>query len=329
MYWQEIYGYSSFRQSVGSAVGTRLKEAETSTGDASYLSSPATDRYALPNLVPPNTPTALLGIDLSNNLYQFTYDPQAGTTTSSAPVAIAGLLANEQLIGIDLRPADGLVYGLSNNNRIYQIGFTQSTASAVFVSSLSTPFGGSPAGIDFNPQADRLRANGGGFTAQNYRINVDTGAVNVDTPLAYAVGDPNAGALPLITGAAYSNNFAGTTSTTLYNIDFGRDVLVRQDPANSGVLTTVGSLGFDFGTIVGFDILTLNGQNYTFATNGIALYTIDLNTGLAQLLSSSAVGGPQLAGLVALPEPTTGGLTGFAVLALLSRLRRRTAAGSL
>jgi hypothetical protein len=102
---------------------------------------------------------------------------------------------------------------------------------------LSVSFnGGFQSGVDFNPVADRLRlvANNG----QNFRINVDTGAVTVDTPLNYtpvqALGS---------TGAAYTNSKAGATTTELYNLDYVSDTLVDQAPPNDGVLVKTGSLG--------------------------------------------------------------------------------------
>ena len=49
--------------------------------------------------------------------------------------------------------------------------------------------------------------------------------------LAYAAGDPNAGANPNVVGSAYTNNFAGATTTTLYGIDSDLDILVDPEPA--------------------------------------------------------------------------------------------------
>jgi hypothetical protein len=114
------------------------------------------------------------------------------------------------------------------------------------------------------------------------RTNVDTGAVTVDQPLAYASGDPNSGKNPNITANAYTNSRAGATSTQLYAIDYDLDTLVLQDPPNEGNLKTIGSLGINFAPIGGFDIYTdANGTNTAFAVSGANLYTINLSTGAA------------------------------------------------
>ena len=197
-------------------------------------------------------------------------------------IEVKGVDGNLQ--GIDFRPANGLLYGVTDTNKIYTID--PNTGAATFVSTLSTSFnGGVQSGVDFNPAADRLRVNGS--NDQNLRINVDTGAVTVDGTLAYANGDPNFGVDPNVTAAAYINSVAGATSTALYNIDYAQDVLVLQNPPNSGTLTTVGHLGVNFASVGGFDIFTdANGVNYAYALSGSTLYSIDLNTGAATKLEN-------------------------------------------
>jgi hypothetical protein len=90
------------------------------------------------------------------------------------------------------------------------------------------PLTGPVFGVDFDPVANELRIVGL-ITGPNLRIlNGGTGAVIVDTPLS-----PDT---PHVVGAAYSNNFAGATSTTLYDID-------NQGPVVGLVLQTQGSPG--------------------------------------------------------------------------------------
>ena len=144
-----------------------------------------------------------------------------------------------KLVGIDRRPADGKLYGIAGSE-VYTVD--PSTGAATLVSTLTVPFDGEArSGVDFTPQLDRLRlvsADG-----RNMRVNVAIGATAVDTPLAYAAGDPHAGTRPRITAAGYGNNRPDVATTTLFEIDSGLDVLVIQDPANDGVLKTVGPLG--------------------------------------------------------------------------------------
>jgi hypothetical protein len=154
------------------------------------------------------------------------------------PEAAAGVAVHGEsgtLVGIDLRPADRKLYGLTTTNEIYRID--PRTGEAKLLCSLTAPFdGGARSGIDFNPQADRLRLVSS--EGQNLRVNVEIGATAVDRPLAYAPGDPNAGRRPGIAASAYDHPVAGATTTKLYEIDAARDVLVVQDPPNDGVLRT-------------------------------------------------------------------------------------------
>jgi hypothetical protein len=184
-----------------------------------------------------------------------------------------------RLVGIDRRPADGLLYGLAGGTDVYTIDPT--TGDATLVSTLTVPFDGDVrSGIDFTPALDRLRLVS--IDGRNLRVNVALGATAVDKPLAYADGDPHAGTRPRITAAAYTNNRAGVATTVLYEIDCGLDTLVIQDPANDGVLKTVGPIGADVPDRAGFDIVTdADGRDTAYAAWGVTLYTVDLQTGYA------------------------------------------------
>jgi hypothetical protein len=156
-----------------------------------------------------------------------------------------------------------------------------------------TPLNGTDFGFDFNPTVDRIRVTS--EADQNLRLNPLTGGVAaVDGTLAYTSTDRNASANPANVGSAYTNSFSGTTSTLLYNIDAGLDVLVTQNPPNAGTLNTVGTLGVDASGLTGFDILSTGGANNAYAVMVAsdaksALYTVDLTSGAATLVG--AVGG--------------------------------------
>src|SRR5262249_31679133 len=112
---------------------------------------------------------------------------------------------------------------------------------------------GTAFGFDFNPTVDRIRVVSN--TGQNIRLNPNDGTLSAtDTALAYAAGDPNAAATPRIAAAAFTNNFSGPVTTTLFDIDSNLDILTTQNPQNNGTLNTVGALGFDTSDLVGFDI---------------------------------------------------------------------------
>lgn len=197
---------------------------------------------------------------------------------------ITGLQSGESLVGIDFRPANGLLYGLSSASRLYTIDLR--TAVATPVSALSVALSGTNFGIDFNPVPDRLRVDSD--ADQNLRINVDTGLVTNDTALAFATTSPSANINPTVTAVGYTNSVAGATTTTLYGIDVSLNALVIQNPPNAGTLNTVGSLGFDVADIAGFDISASN--VFAFASlvptgsSRASLYQIDLASGLASFI---------------------------------------------
>jgi hypothetical protein len=213
------------------------------------------------------------------------------TFIRSADAFVQGSLTvtgvNGNLIGIDVRPANRLLYGLTDTSILYTINLQ--TGVATVASTLSVPFtAGTLSGMDFNPVPDRLRLVGA--NGQNFRINVDTGEVIQDRPLAFGPMELQ-GSQPAITAAAYTNNVAGTQSTRLLNIDGQRNLLVLQNPPNDGVQVPIGPLGVNFGPVGGFDIRTADGVDTGFAIGGSTLYRIDLNTGRATSLGTLP-GGP-------------------------------------
>ena len=228
-------------------------------------------------------------------VYAFNLNGGLVSFDSSSPgallsnVSITGLQANENLLGIDFRPANGLLYGLTDQSRIYTINTT--TGAATLSSNLSTPLPVQNGyGTDFNPTVDRLRITGS--NGINLRVNVDTGAVTIDTPLSYAPGDPHFGTPPSIGGSAYSNNTAGAPTTTLYDLDIELNLIAIQNPPNAGTLNTVGPTGIVSNSIerAGLDIVTdSGGTNQAFAfmstqndPNGF--YTVNLGTGAVTLV---------------------------------------------
>lgn len=195
----------------------------------------------------------------ANSLFSFdSATPSTGTPT----VAITGLQPGDSLIAIDVRPLNGKLYGLGNLSNLYIINPVSGVATQVG-SHGGFSLSGTSFGFDFNPVVDLIRVVSN--TGQNVRLNPDTGVlVATDLNVAYAAGDPNFGATPNIEGAAYSNNFVGAGSTTLYDIDATLRILATQDPANAGALHTVGSLGiaFTLQNNLGFDISGASGVAY-------------------------------------------------------------------
>jgi len=203
-----------------------------------------------------------------------------------------------RLIGLDARPADGRLYAVAVTNDVYRID--PASGAAELISTLTVPFDGDVhSGVDFNPQADRLRLVSD--AGQNLRVNVMLGATAVDRPLAYGPRDPNAGRRPHVTAAAYSNNVKDAPTTKLFEVDYDLDALVLQEPPNDGVLATIGPLGVDAGPLCGFDILTEHGADQAWAACGASLYRVDLGTGRATPAGTVGNGSEIIVSLAALP----------------------------
>lgn len=221
------------------------------------------------------TETVAYALDGSGNLLIF-------NPLSPSPVAkaITGLQPGETLFGIDFRPVNGQLYAIGSTSRLYTINTSNGAAALVGSGPLSTLLVGNDVGFDFNPTVDRIRLVTS--SGQNLRLNPETGAVAmVDGPL-------NPGT-PTVTASAYTNNFAGATTTTLYNIETSMNTarLFTQTPPNDGTLVPVGSLGVAAEGANGFDIGGTSGTAYALLrSNGTTvLYTVNLTNG-----SATAVG---------------------------------------
>ena len=206
-------------------------------------------------------------------------------------VTVTGLQPAETLVGIDMRPADGQLYGVGSTSRLYLLNPITGAATPigpVFATALS----GTSFGVDFNPMVDRLRIVSD--AGQNLRINPNNGAIaGVDTALNPA---------GTVVAAAYASNVDGTGSTVLYDIDAASDQLSIQNPPNGGVLTAVGSLGVNTSTDVAFDISPLDNTGFAALNVGgvTGLYTINLVTGAATPVGTIGTGS-NISGLTAMP----------------------------
>ncbi len=183
------------------------------------------------------------------------------------------------LVGIDVRPADKMLYGVTADGKIVTID--ASTGATTMKSQISEKL---PANVemvvDFNPVADRLRVMGSDGTS--LRINVDDGKATVDGRLKYAETDAMKGKTPKIGLGAYTNSIAGTKETALYDIDLATATLVKQAPPNDGILNTVGPLGIKLDGGAAFDISSDDkGGNSAWLLVGNVLHSVDLATGKA------------------------------------------------
>ncbi len=273
------------------------------------------------------TAALLAGSAHAERVFGVTQDQTLISWNSSSPasidsgVAISGLMQNEQIRGIDFRPADGGLYALGSFNNLYRLDTACGSATRVGMGPFSPGLNGSSFGFDFNPVIDRIRTVSD--ADQNLVLNPNDGGSTAVTNLFYAAGDANFGANPNIVGSAYTNSFAGAMTTQLYGIDAGLDVLVRQ--ANSaGTLETVGSLGVDVTDILGFDISGDSGVAYASVQDTdlgrSTFWTINLMTGEAMMIGE--IGGGSLVSSIAV-VPAPAGLGALALTGLLATRRAR------
>lgn len=207
-------------------------------------------------------------------------DTAAGKVVKT--VTVTGI--SGRVLGIDVRPSDGLLYGVVSDGSVVTID--PATGTATPKSKLDTMLGaGVGATVDFNPVADRLRIIGQDGT--NLRANVDDGKVTKDGSLKFADADAMKGKTPKVTAGAYTNSFKGAKETTLFDVDATGSIL-RQAPPNDGVLNTIGALGMS-GETVSFDILSDGqGGNQAWAMAGDTLYRVDLATGKGEMVAKIA-----------------------------------------
>lgn len=246
-----------------------------------------------------------------------------GTFTANVP--ITGLPNEQVLIGIDSRPATGQLYALGYNPtgtqaQLYRVNVTTGALTAVgSVQTLDLGSSSNSIGFDFNPTVDRIRVTGS--NGGNFRLNPDTGAIAAtDGKLAYLATDANASQTPGVGSSAYTNSFAGSTMTTLYDIDDANNRLVTQNPPNDGKLNTVAavSVSVSQGVLPASDLdiyynattsqntaylLIANANLATFSVTS-TLYTLNLTTGVATSVGTLASSATSGVGDIALALPS-------------------------
>lgn len=211
--------------------------------------------------------------DSNNKLYRF--DP---TNPSPVAVDIMGLKTGETIAGLDFRPVNGQLLALSNMSQLYSVNPSSGAVTAIG-SPLMPMSMGTYIGFDFNPTVDRIRLVT--EQGQNLRLHPDLGTVvAID-------GSLNPGN-PMVSAAAYSDSFAGTTTTSLFVIDSQDNMLYKVSPPNDGVMVQIGGLGIDVEFDNGFDIGGTSNMAYGVFTVGgsSGVYSVDLVTGKATRVSS-------------------------------------------
>lgn len=225
--------------------------------------------------------TDVYGLDADNTLWLW----RAGTTGFRREIQVRGVAG--QLLGIDFRPANGLLYTLDDTNRLYVIDTVPPRrGQAQMIASLTAPFAGDVRSLmDFNPVVDAIRLIGA--NDQNYAVVGAPlfGQTVAQAPIRYAAGDANAGVNANIVGGAYTNNVAGAQTTVFYGLDYALDTLITfplaangSSATGAGQAQTLGRLRFDLGPTADLDIFTdRGGNNHLFGVSGRWFFTVDLS----------------------------------------------------
>lgn len=192
------------------------------------------------------------------------------TRRAMPAVRITG--TNGTVVGIDQRPQDGRIYGITSTGQIVTLDPANGRATAV--SQLNVPFQAAGHAIfDFNPVANRVRIMG--MDGQNLRVNVETGEAATDGAVKNA---PGATGMPRVVAGAYTNSMQGATATMLLTIDTSTNSLNVQNPPNDGVQAPRARLSAQVPASVALDILSDGTNNWGFVMAGSTLHSLDLTT---------------------------------------------------
>lgn len=244
-------------------------------------------------------PLTAFGITADNRLVSFDVNTPG---TIAANVAITGLGAGENAVGIDARPASavGEMIILTSANRMFSLN---AAGTATLIGTGFTPGLSTPAfGMDFNPTVDRIRvvhSNG-----DNRRLNPLTGgsvSPAADAALTYNDGS---GLVPRAVGTAYNafqfGAIAPVGSVRQFIIDSARDILGEVGSQaggnasfNGGIVTPIGALGFDLSDDAGFDVFGPTQTAFVSSrdASGVArFFSLNLSSGAATSIGVVGVG---------------------------------------
>lgn len=260
------------------------------------------------------TASPLLAMGHAGNMgYALTDDGSTLVVMSdiAAPAEAETYSLDSALDSIAFRPVTGELLGFADG-MIYTIDPMSGEMTDLGASFADDAKIGSDAMVafDFNNAIDAVRAVSSSgdnlvYFPEGFGDGDEkAGSVMRFTDLAYAEGDDNADATPMIFANAYTNAINGKVagSTFQYALDAGTDSLVSL-ANNAGTLETIGKVTVDgeevdLSGMGGFDILSpAEDENQAYAilqmegAESAGLYMIDLETGAATMLSDLGMGG--------------------------------------
>jgi hypothetical protein len=248
-----------------------------------------------------------------------TFDAKSPATATTF-VPVTGLVAGDKLVGIDVRPQNGFLYGLGVNTTADTIQLYALSSRTGVAKAIGDPIAGvdgADFGFDFNPMADRIRVVSD--TGENLRLNPNTGAL--------AATDTDISGTTPVDGSAYTNSAQNATATTLFSLSGANQKLYVQNTPNGGTQTVgqdvkAGGAAIGFTDVGGFDIapdvsVAVSNELPTPGSTGLAavnvagasvLAKVDLNTGAATAVGPIGNGTQPVQGLAIQQEEKAGGL---------------------
>jgi hypothetical protein len=227
------------------------------------------------------------------------------------PAEVMALDLATRLDAIAYRPVTGALLGYANG-AIHDIDSATGMLTDLGATAMDGAMvaDGAMVGFDFNNAIDAVRVVSSAgdnlvYFPDGFGDNDDrAGSLRRFTDLAYATGDANAGATPMIFANAYTNAVAGMTAsaTAQFALDAATDALVTL-ANNDGTLATVApvtvdGMAVDLSGMGGFDIASpAEGSDMAYAilqmegSDSAGLYLIDLATGAAMMQADLGMGG--------------------------------------
>ncbi|MBW4660576.1 MAG: DUF4394 domain-containing protein [Drouetiella hepatica Uher 2000/2452] len=329
-------GWSEFSRALSTLTGANIAASRDEVGNGRWNLDQRQGAVAADLAFSPQVQQAYQGVfsvgyALSNNsLIAFdTLNPD----NPGAAIAVTGLGTGENLVGIDVRPQNGKLYGLTSNGsavRLYVISPQTGVATALTTVPVqfddgagnAVPITSTNFGLDFNPTVDRLRVVTD--SGLNFRMNPNTGAlVDGNTVTLGVNADAGINGGGAVDAAAYTNSAPNVTTTTQYTLSAASDTLSIQNPPNNGTQTlpltvTLGGTRLDFTAVSGFDIpagVNVATSNIPAAGNALAaltvggstgLYSIELSTGAATRVGAIGTGTAPAQGFAVQNEASVG-----------------------
>ena len=254
-----------------------------------------------------------MALTVSGNVLSF---DRATPAVLKGSVTVSGLQPNEKLVGLDVRPADSLLYALSDQARLYTLN--ASTGVATFKVALLAATGddnpytaltGSQFGVDFNPAAGQAYLqdlpNNGTLTAPIALGDTFTGANGFDidarSNTAYAAltsGGSTALYIVPLGSAAVRVGTIGSgealagmalmqpTTVKVYALTADSRLASFDPSAPAALAASVPISGLGSGeSVLGIDFRPANGKLYALTSTARVL-TVELNTGASTVVAA-------------------------------------------